>query len=79
MDILELIGWLGAGLLLLGFALNLFQKIKANSTSYLLLNLFGSLLLLYNAYQNGAFPFVTVNFVWVIFSGIKLIQKNGRN
>ncbi len=79
MDILELIGWLGAGLLLLGFALNLFQKIKANSTSYLLLNLFGSLLLLYNAYQNGAFPFVTVNFVWVIFSGIKLIQRNGRN
>ena len=79
MDILELIGWLGAGLLLLGFALNLFQKIKANSTSYLLLNLFGSLLLLYNAYQNSAFPFVTVNFVWVIFSGIKLIQRNGRN
>ena len=75
MDVLELIGWLGAGLLLLGFALNLFQKIEANSTSYLLLNLVGSLLLLYNAYQNGAFPFVAVNFVWVVFSAIKLVKK----
>ena len=75
MDILEFIGWMGAGLLLLGFALNLFQKIGANSSLYLLLNLFGSLLLLYNAYQNGAFPFVVVNFVWVVFSGFKLVQK----
>ena len=74
MDLLELIGWLGAGLLLLGFALNLFQKITPDSTSYLLLNLIGSLLLLYNAYVNGAFPFVAVNFVWVVFSGYKLIQ-----
>lgn len=75
MNYLELIGWLGAGLLLLGFTLNLFQKIGVNSTAYLLLNLIGSLLLLYNAYHNGAFPFVAVNFVWVVFSGIKLVQK----
>ncbi len=74
MSILEFIGWLGAGCLLLGFALNLFQKIRADSTIYLLLNLTGSLLLLYNAYENGAFPFVAVNFVWVVFSAFKLVQ-----
>ena len=79
MILLELIGWLGAGLLLLGFGLNLFRKIDANSPLYLWLNLVGSLLLLYNAYQNGAFPFVTVNLVWVVFSGYKLIKKDGRN
>ena len=75
MDLLALIGWLGAGLLLLGFALNIFRKIDANSNAYLLLNLLGSLLLLYNAYENGAFPFVAVNFVWVVFSAIKLVKK----
>jgi membrane-bound ClpP family serine protease len=75
MDTLELIGWLGAGSLLLGFALNLFQKITAESHTYLWLNLIGSLLLLYNAYMNGAFPFVAVNFVWVVFSAYKLIAS----
>ncbi|MEO9871016.1 CBU_0592 family membrane protein [Ekhidna sp.] len=74
MSTLELIGWLGAGLLLLGFALNIFQKIQAESNTYLSLNLIGSLLLLYNAYMNEAFPFVAVNFVWVAFSAFKLIQ-----
>ncbi|WP_436517386.1 CBU_0592 family membrane protein [Ekhidna sp. To15] len=74
MSTLELIGWLGAGSLLVGFALNLFQKIHADSITYLLLNLIGSLLLLYNAYMNGAFPFVAVNFVWVVFSVFKLVQ-----
>ncbi|WP_462248126.1 CBU_0592 family membrane protein [Ekhidna sp.] len=74
MSTLELIGWLGAGCLLIGFALNIFQKIHAESNTYLLLNLIGSLLLLYNAYMNGAFPFVAVNFVWVVFSAFKLIQ-----
>ena len=76
MNLLELIGWAGAGMLLVGFALNLFQKITADSTTYLLLNLFGSLLLLYNAYENGAYPFVAVNFVWVVFSAFKLIKKS---
>ncbi len=76
MTTLELIGWLGAGCLLVGFALNLFQKIHADSNAYLLLNLIGSLLLLYNAYMNGAFPFVAVNFVWVVFSAFKLVQMS---
>ena len=76
MSILELIGWTGAGLLLLGFALNIFQKITATSKTYLLLNLIGSALLLYNAWENGAFPFVAVNFVWVVFSAVKLVKPS---
>ncbi len=79
MTTLEFIGWMGAGCLLVGFALNLFQKIHAESNAYLLLNLIGSLLLLYNAYMNGAFPFVAVNFVWVVFSAFKLIQMRTKS
>jgi hypothetical protein len=74
MSLLELYGWLGAGLLLLGFALNIFKKITADSKTYLWLNLIGSSLLLYNAWGNGAFPFVTVNAVWVVFSLVKIVQ-----
>ncbi|WP_109829637.1 CBU_0592 family membrane protein [Reichenbachiella versicolor] len=76
MNGLEFIGWLGAIILLLGFALNLFNKINTESTFYILSNLIGSFLLLYNAFQNNAYPFVTVNFVWVIFSAYKLFRKN---
>ncbi|MEM7297208.1 MAG: hypothetical protein AAF391_02955 [Bacteroidota bacterium] len=79
MTLLELIGWLGAGSLLVGFALNLFHKITADSVTYLLLNLIGSLLLLYNAYMNGAYPFVAVNFVWVVFSAYKLIPQRSKS
>ncbi|MEQ8470819.1 MAG: hypothetical protein RIC35_06515 [Marinoscillum sp.] len=75
MTLLETIGWLGAGALLIGFVLNIFQKIAASSVTYLLLNLMGSLLLLYNAYMNAAYPFVVVNAFWVVFSGYKLIGK----
>ena len=74
MPLLELYGWIGAGCLLLGFALNLFQKIASGSNTYLLLNLIGSSFLLYNAWMNEAFPFVTVNLVWVVFSAYKLLQ-----
>ena len=74
MTIIEAIGWLGAGSLLVGFVLNIFQKIAAGSFPYLLPNLGGSALLLYNAYMNGAYPFVVVNLFWVVFSGIKLFQ-----
>lgn len=75
MDIVELVGWAGAALLLLGFSLNLFQVVTAKSSTYLLLNLISSGMLLFNAYMNGAFPFVVVNFVWVVFSGYQLLRK----
>lgn len=74
MNVIEAIGWTGAGALLIGFVLNIFGKITAGSAIYLILNLAGSALLLYNAFVNGAYPFVTVNLCWVIFSGFKLIQ-----
>jgi len=75
MNTLELIGWGGAAALLIGFVLNIFGKITATSIAYLILNLLGSVLLLYNAWENGAYPFVTVNFIWSVFSIYKLGEK----
>ncbi|MEQ8549766.1 MAG: hypothetical protein RIC03_17770 [Cyclobacteriaceae bacterium] len=74
MSLLELYGWLGAGLLLLGFSLNIFKKITVDSALYLWLNLISSSLLLYNAWGNRVFPFVIVNAVWVIFSVVRMVQ-----
>ncbi|WP_421877241.1 CBU_0592 family membrane protein [Marinoscillum sp.] len=74
MNSIEIIGWCGAALLLLGFSLNVFHVITAKSRIYLLLNLVSSAMLLYNAYMNGIFPFVVVNSVWVLFSGYQLMK-----
>ncbi|MEQ9305280.1 MAG: hypothetical protein RJQ14_15330 [Marinoscillum sp.] len=76
MTLIEIIGWCGAALLLLGFSLNVFHVITAKSRLYLILNLVSSAMLLYNAYMNGAFPFVVVNLVWVLFSGYQLVRKS---
>lgn len=75
MNYVEIIGWLGAALLLIGFVLNLFQKINADSITYITLNFVSSSLLLYNAYMMGVFPFVLVNGIWAAFSGYQLIRK----
>ncbi len=76
MNIVELIGWLGATLLLSGFTLNILGKITAASTTYLILNVLASGLLLYNAWAVESYPFVVVNGFWVGVSSFKLAQKS---
>ncbi len=72
---MELIGWVGAGLLLSAFFyLTIFKK-QGDNLFYLLGNLFGSIGLLLNAWYNDAFPFVLVNSFWVVITVISLIKK----
>ncbi len=72
---MELIGWVGAGLLLSAFFyLTIFKK-QGDNLFYLLGNLFGSIGLLLNAWYNDAFPFVLVNSFWVVITVTSLIKK----
>ena len=72
---MELIGWVGAGLLLSAFFyLTIFKK-KGDNSYYLFGNLFGSIGLLINAWHNGALPFVLVNAFWVVITLISLVKK----
>ena len=75
-NITDLIGWLGAIILLVGFWINIFKKISNNSLIYLIINFIGSLLLIINAYINDAYPFILVNTFWMIFSLYKILTKN---
>jgi len=73
--LMELIGWLGAGLLLSAFFyLTIFKK-KGDDAFYLFGNLFGSIGLLINALHNNALPFVLVNAFWVVITLISLVKK----
>jgi Na+-translocating ferredoxin:NAD+ oxidoreductase RnfD subunit len=73
--IIDLLGWLGAGLILLGYFLVSTKRDKATGVRYQLINLIGGVALIINAYFKGAMPFVFLNSVWVIIAIRVLFEK----
>ena len=62
----ELIGWAGAGLLLTAYYL---QNIRRAQSPYpRWFNLFGSLFLLASALYTRTYPFVVLNFAWMVIA-----------
>ncbi len=63
--LIEGIGWLGAVLVLVAYALLTTRRVAAASPSYQWLNGAGSLGLMINSAWNGAFPSVFLNGIWL--------------
>jgi len=61
----DVLGWIGAALLLGAYALVSTRKVEGDSITYQLLNLLGSALLIVNSAYYGAYPSVGVNVVWI--------------
>jgi hypothetical protein len=61
----ELIGWIGAVLILVAYALLSAGRLKSESVVYHLMNVFGSLGFVINSGWNGAFPSAAMNVVWM--------------
>ena len=79
MDIVTIIGTIGAIFVLIGFVLNEFGKLTAQSFIYDLLNLIGSTLLLWYGLELSAWPFVFINSVWLLVSLRDVIKGLVRN
>jgi len=60
----DAIGWLGAAVLLVAYAMVSSRKLEGNSTAYQLLNIVGSLLLAANTIFYRAYPSSFVNLIW---------------
>ena len=75
--LLNVLGWIGAFLLLLAYALVSFKKVEADSQAYQWLNITASVLLLVNTIYYGAYPSSFVNGVWTViaFSAILTIRR----
>ncbi len=65
MNLVDVIGWLGAASLLAAYALVSTKKLEGNSIAYQLLNLAGGIFLVINSSYYGAYPSVAVNVVWI--------------
>jgi hypothetical protein len=79
--IVDVIGWLGAGAILLGYFLFSIGKIE-NGFRYQGINLAGALFLTFNALVNELWPFVILNAVWsvtAIFALSRLASKAHRD
>lgn len=71
---IEITGWVGAILLLTGFALTSYGVLAGTSMEYQLINLAGSLTLAYYTYMKKAYPNTVLNIIWVLISVIAIIN-----
>ncbi len=71
----SLVGFLGVGLLLVAFFLNLFKILNQNSEIYILLNIFGAGLACYASILIGFIPFVILEGTWVVVAMVGLIKQ----
>jgi hypothetical protein len=58
------LGWLGAAVLLVAYAMVSHKKLEGDSAAYQVLNIGGSLLLAANTIFYGSYPSTFVNLIW---------------
>ncbi|MGC8750486.1 MULTISPECIES: CBU_0592 family membrane protein [Hydrotalea] len=63
--LVEIIGWIGALLLLGSYYLNMSGKLSAKAPLYIWSNLIGGLCFIINSSYHHAFPSVMVNIIWI--------------
>jgi hypothetical protein len=66
--LVDLIGWIGAGALLLAYAMVSFKRLRADSGRYQLLNALGSCCLIVNTTYYRAYPSAFVNVIWILIA-----------
>lgn len=66
--LIELTGWAGAFMVLLGYALLTLQRLTSVSAGYRWLNVVGSAALVINSVWNGALPSAFLNVVWLVIT-----------
>ena len=70
----DVLGWLGAFLLLLAYALVSFKKIEPDSATYQWMNIEASILLLVNTMFYGAYPSSFVNAAWAVIAFVAILS-----
>jgi hypothetical protein len=72
--LVEIVGWIGAGLILLGYALVSAGRIEARSVSFQLMNLLGAAGFVVNSGFHGAWPSTILNVIWIGIAAVTLAR-----
>lgn len=64
----EIVGWIGAGLIVIDYFLLATKKLSSTSRIYHLMNLLGAIGIGINAYVKGATPSIASNTIWSLIA-----------
>lgn len=73
---IEVIGWIGATLILAAYALLSTGRLRADSLTYHLMNILGAAGFVINSGWNGALPSAAMNVVWIGIGIYALRQRD---
>jgi hypothetical protein len=71
---IEVVGWVGAALILIAYLLLSAGRLEARSTVYQGLNLAGAIAFVLNSGWNGAIPSAALNVVWAGIALVALVR-----
>ena len=71
----EIVGWIGAALIVGAYALLSAGKVKGDSRTYHVMNIFGAIGFIINSGWNGALPSAALNVVWLGIGGYALLKR----
>ncbi|MFD2521278.1 CBU_0592 family membrane protein [Emticicia soli] len=74
-DLVEIVGWIGAVLITGSYFLNIQGKLDAKDKSYIWANAIGGICFIINTYFHQAYPSMAVNIIWVLIALAAIIRK----
>lgn len=74
----EIIGWIGAVLIVGAYFLNINGRLNSSSPVYIISNLFGGVFFTINTLVHHAYPSMIVNVIWVFIAVGALLKKKNR-
>ena len=72
--LIEIVGWVGAGLFLLSYVLVSTGRLQGQSRANQWLNVVGAIGFVVNSGWNGAYPSAAVNVIWAMIGLVTLWQ-----
>jgi hypothetical protein len=72
--LLGVVGWAGAGMLVVGYAMVSTSRMSGDSAAYQLINLAGAIALMANSAYNDAWPSAWLNLIWAAIGTVSLMK-----
>jgi hypothetical protein len=76
----EVVGWIGAALILGAYALLSGGKLTGRSLTYQLMNVFGAAGFTVNGWWHGAWPSAALNVLWLLIGAVaswRILKRSG--